>query len=209
MSNDSLNELLARADNAALPPTVSGDLAARVRQRAKRQSRRRVVLSSFATIAGCAVLALMLFSPPTPASRQSTPAQLAQIRAELADLDSAATAHHRAAQALQRIEARAQQLIDEEPYPATPTPLQRVDEARDRAALILVREAERAALQTGQESTANESYQRAARLFPETPAGRVAAGRLKPLGTSTEMRNWRLAERASMQMALSRHPESL
>jgi len=183
MKNDRLMELLARADEGSRPIGPSGDMAQRVREKARRRVRRRAAAGVLASSVACAVLVVTLMRPHPPVQIAGpTAAQVAQIKAEIAAMDSLALLHQRTAEELQRIEVSAATHPDHAYLDSRPDGLLRADEVRDRAALLLVHEAERAAAQPADAAAARESYLRAARLFPETPAGRVAAGRLGPLG---------------------------
>jgi hypothetical protein len=183
MKNDQLMELLARADEAGASPTLSGDIARRVRKKARRRVKRRAAAGVLASCVACAVLVVTLMRPHPPVQNVGpTAAQVAQIKAEIAAMDSLVLVHQRTAEELRQIEARAATHADLAYLNLPTNGLLQVDEARDRAALLLVREGERAAKRPADGAAARESYLRAARLFPETPAGRVAAGRLGPLG---------------------------
>jgi hypothetical protein len=183
MRNDRLQALLARADVAELPE-MSRDLAQRVRMAAKKRARLRLIgagLGTAASLGVCvAIVAVILHSKdlktmPTPL----TQARVTEIRAELARLDSEVSLHQKTAEILVRRQARAVRGRAAEPLARQRDVTQRVDDARERAALMLVREARRTFAEGGRDAAADEDYERAARLFPETAAGREAARHVK------------------------------
>lgn len=176
MTDDILNDLLARADQGALP-AVAGELAHQVRQKQRRRGQRRAVAAAFCS----AFIALLVVLPRWHEPVQivvKPPSSLKQLQDEAAAFDAAATLHERAAHALQLAQLASQRRSDHLIVFLELGASERIDRARDRAALLLLREGERAAENSRNLSSARESYQRAARLFPETPAGRLAAERL-------------------------------
>jgi hypothetical protein len=104
-----------------------------------------------------------------------------EIRVELASLDSAARIHQKTAQALRRKEAAAKtqaMLLFRHEHPLPEDLLQRLDDARERAALMLVREAQRAEARGANDASVDSNYEQAGRLFPDTAAGRGALRRV-------------------------------
>jgi hypothetical protein len=188
MKNDGLSELLHRADQSVeIPRVIGGELAQRVRSHANRRAHARIAVRAGAgVLASCAALVLVIlrwYGPATPSSPRSpsrlSSEQVAEIRAELARLDSEATMHKKTAEALARKDANAMEApsnAQDWAYAWAQAPArQRLDEARERAALILVRKAQRAEARGEDGATTMDDYEQAARLFPETPAGREAA----------------------------------
>lgn len=177
MEDENLQRLLTRAEVAAPAPLRASVLANQVRRRAAGRARRRAAVAGVATTAGVFVLLAMVLRVPSQVSK-TAPVSVTELKAELAELDAAAQLHERAAQALEKQRALARRCDAALVAVSLPDAIGRVDEARDRAALMLLREAEREAAHSKNISLARESYRRAARLFPETPAGRVAAEKL-------------------------------
>lgn len=176
MKEDALQDLLTRADEAASTAAVSG-VVEMVRKKQRRRTHRRGGMAALSI--GC--VALLVILPRLRPAEQIAIKRLEsvdQIKAEVAAYDAAAELHERAARALQAAEMTARHRSDHLILLLQPDASSRIDQARNRAALLLLREGERAADQPQNLSAARESYQRAARLFPETPAGRVAAERL-------------------------------
>lgn len=177
MKEDALQNLLSRADEAYLPPAHVADVAQKVRQKQRRRTRRRAALAALSV----ACLALLVMLPRWQKTGQivvNPPASPEQIKAEIAAYDAAAERHERAAHALQMAQITAERRSDHLILLLRPNVSARIDQARDRAALLLLREGERAADNPQNLPSARESFQRAARLFPETPAGRLAAEKL-------------------------------
>ena len=125
------------------------------------------------------MLLAVLLRPAEPSRVTSAVAEsVKEMEAEIVALDGAALRHESRAKSLERERSPARRRYTAFDVLSHPDGLQRVDEARDRAALLLLREAEREAADSRNISVARESDRRAARLFPETPAGRVAAEKL-------------------------------
>jgi len=176
MKEDALQDLLTRADEAASPAVVTGVID-RVRKKRRRRARRRAGMAAL-SIACVAVLVILPRLRPAEQIAIKPTGSVDQIRAEVAAYDAAAELHERAARALQAAEMTAQRRSDHLILLLQPDARSRIEQARNRAALLLLREGERAADNPQNLPSARESYQRAARLFPETPAGRLAAERL-------------------------------
>lgn len=186
MSVDRLEELLAHADAALPPARPARSLAQRVRARAARRARVQLIAATLASLVIAGVL-MHVLRPRTQVLSQdrSTPAafDVRKVRAELAALDAEATLHQRAADdlaaALRRTEplrrSQAQLLL-------APDPLAHLQEARDRAARILVIDGDRLRGAPGNEPRVQAAYRRAVELFPETAAAHEAFERLKAGG---------------------------
>jgi hypothetical protein len=179
MKDQALQDLLSRADEASLPPALSEGIAQKVRRKQRRRTRRGAALA----VLSVACIAVLITLPRWQKQQDGQIAlkptvSVEQLQAELAACDAAAELHQRAAHALELARIAAQRRSERLIQSLQASASNRIDEARDRAALLLLREGERAADNPQAPSSARESYQRAARLFPETPAGRLAAERL-------------------------------
>jgi hypothetical protein len=186
MRNDPLHDLLCRADSAIPPPPIAVRLAERVVRKARLQVIRRTGLAVIVSIiaGGLIISHSRRAHPPAPVVL-TAPVNVAEIRLELAQLDADAKLHRQLATDLQNRRLRMPPTeigIDD---PDAPDPLARVDQATNRTALILLRQADRAADDPATLGRATDLYARAARLFPNTPAGRIAAQRLKRPAAST------------------------
>ena len=178
-----LKDLLSQVDAWAPPPPPPRDLAARVRKVARRNSR---IKSSTAAVVGFVAIGVTLISmlpshqqlAQRPQGPTTTALDSRQLQTELADLEMTAVAHERIARQLISAEA-ASRPGDE--LPAL-DPLAQIGAERDRAARILVRDADLRLGQPGQEARAIEAYRTALRLFPNSPAAKDAARHLKNAG---------------------------
>jgi hypothetical protein len=186
MNDDELGQLLTAADRAASPPNLAKDLSTRVRTRL----RRRQVSVRLAAVGLPLVLAAVVGTTVHSYRRsrvfiESTPAlgmlPIDQLRAEVVQLASDAAVHERVADAL--LSAREQSLRQQKWRQAlaatSEDPGRVLEEARNRAAEILVRDADR---MPADSQGALREYRHVAQLFPNTPAGRQALLKLKSEG---------------------------
>ena len=173
MKTDALAKLLSDADAAAHPPLPGRlDLASAVRMRSARRSRFR--RGGGLMVAGCAATAIVLVSrnpsthPDEPVARGP---DVAQLRAEVAELDSQARLHVMTARAVARAMA---------PHVQTTTGdlMAIISVQRESAAAVLVHEADQLANRTDKK-LAREAYERAARLFYDTAGGQQAQKQLR------------------------------
>ncbi len=184
MPREALEQFLRTADaTAPAPPALAADLPSRVRHRHYRRRRIKSVAAAAVAIIALPLLAMTVFtrhsSPPPPTIATKPPPTL--TRADLARLDLQAELHAQtAAELLHATTSPA----DIQPGPADdPTAvLAHVRQQRDRAALILIYEAEQAA-RDKQTHRAAATYRRTIELFPKTYAAAVARERLKEIPT--------------------------
>jgi hypothetical protein len=178
MTPDPLVSLLTRTDAASPPPPPgAAELATAVRANSARRARKRRVTAVCVSLIVCAGLlgsALDRFHP----RRTAAPAvDVAQIREELARLDSEARLHEKSARALEAAadvlhrRAAAQRLI-------TSDPINRLREQREITAAILLHQATKLALRPETRDTARRELTQAASLFSDTTGGRKAAAML-------------------------------
>ena len=179
---DSLEKLLGKADDAAPPPPFTGDLAGRVRARLRRRRRAIQATSVTGLVLLCTVFLLHPQVPPRSEQPALSQADIARLRAEIADASSEAEAHEMTARLIERGRARFERLRQAQHVLEAPDALARTEDARARAALILVRSGDRMDAKPAARAQVIEVYRQAAQLFPDTPAGRVAAQRLKSFG---------------------------
>ena len=186
MPRDPLKQLLESADaTAAAPPTLA-DLSQRVK---RRHHRRRTMKTAGVAIAAIVMIAVPLLtlamfprhsSPPTNFVMKNRPP--APTRQDLARLDLIAELHEQTADRLQRATSSTQV----QPVPVIVADhdivLKQVREQRDRAALILIYDADQAAREK-QTTRALAAYRRTIELFPQTHWAAVARQRLKEMPT--------------------------
>ena len=180
MKQDALHELLARADEASPPPAIGGDLPARVRARRRRQDRRRGAAALGLLIA--AIAGALLWRPIAPRAPVANQNDLRDAHAEMAQLDKEAEQCQNRADQLKRMEASLPRVSAADYAMLQSDPLQPLYEARQRAALILVRDGDRLRADPQHRQQAVELYRRACSLFPDTPAGQQAQSRLNSQG---------------------------
>ena len=186
MRSDRLEELLRHADAHLPPRPAAGALLERVRARGSRRTRAQVSLAIIASLA-IATITMHWTHPRTrvagPASAKPTVLDVAQCRAELARLDALAALHRRAAdaiEAIQREQSSGQQVAQHLLHARDP--LAHLAEARDRAARIMLLDADRLQATPGEQPRVQAIYRRAVQLFPDTAAAHEAAERLRGAG---------------------------
>lgn len=190
MSRHSLETLLDQADSNFPPQQATTGLVARVRARAAWQARARLALAAIGSILIATAVLQFASWRPTIASKnrpERTVAHTNSWRAELAELDATAELHQKTAEDLMAIEQRdnSEARIDAELQPVA-DPLSYLEEARDRAARVMLMDADRLRTQPGGDRGAEEIVRRAERLFPDTTAIREATSRPKRTGQLTE-----------------------
>jgi hypothetical protein len=178
----SLDQLLKDTDAGAIVSPPSEDLPSRVR-RAHLHQRRRLRIAQ-ASVGAIVIIAAFL-TIPRPHTRQTHPVAIKpapsvpeHFEAELASLDLTARVHERIADELiANRNPRPQRAITRLHDPT----LAMLQQQRDRAALLLVYEADQYRKQNDpQQATA--AYQRTIELFPQSHWANIARQRLK--GTS-------------------------
>jgi hypothetical protein len=186
MPADPLEQLLEHAD-AQLPPRPATKLfAERVRARAARRAKMRIGVAMTVLVAAAMITAYRT-RPKTHLAALPNPGtatiDVAQCRIELAQLDALATVHQRAARRIMQAEdgAVARRRMSPAFLPGR-DPLAPLAEAQDRAARILLLDGDRLEATPGEQPRAQAVYRRAVQLFPDTPAAREAADRLKAAG---------------------------
>ena len=188
MSGDRLEEVLRTADASAPAPPLSDDLATRVRRRLTRRRRHRAAAAavSIALIAGLTITIMFRRSQPQPAlvalPPTTTPALAPAPAAPANDLAVVAAVHELTAEKLLAAAARRSSAASAASAALTPSAAFDVQFARDRAALMLVYDADRH-VKENRPAAALHAYRRAAELFPRTHWGEIALRRLKEMQT--------------------------
>ena len=177
MNDETFGQLLRDADASAPLPKVDDAVATRVRARLRRRQL-SVRASSLVVLVCVAAIGLAIRNAKhrTRPDQATDPVSIAQLKLEAEQLGSEAAVHERVAQALLTARDRAIREQTWQSVAVAPDPLQRIDDARNLAAAILVRDADRMA---DDGAGARDLYRDAAELFPETRAGKKAAGMLK------------------------------
>ena len=179
MTPDPLTTLLTRADAASPPPPAQvSDLAAAVHSTSARRSRTRRAPAVCVATALCAAL-ILLTHRPSPQNRIVAPTvDVAQLRVEVARLNSEAEFHQSMARAMERAITAAHRGETAGNLIAS-DPLAKLQEQREVAAAILVHQANKLSLQPQTKDAAQQELSRAATLFPDTTAGQQAEAALR------------------------------
>lgn len=186
MSRDRLEQVLRTADaSAPAPPRLNDDLATRVRRRLarRRQHRAAAGVLGIAVIIGLTVSIVLRRSDPPPVRIAASPpitaaTTTAAPAAPAEDLAMTVALHELTAERLLASSRRSSAAS----AALTPSPATDVQFARDRAALILVYDADRH-VRENRPAAAVAAYRRAAALFPKTHWGELALRRLKEMQT--------------------------
>jgi hypothetical protein len=184
MPKHTLDQLLRDVDAAAPAPPALTQLPARVRRRRHRRRMMKAVAVAAVAIIAIPLLALtMLTRPgPRPIVATSRPAP-APTRQDLARLNLQAELHEQTAAAmLKATDLASAPAVAIVPAVADENVLAHVRQQRDRAALVLIYEADQAAREK-QTTRALAGYRRTIQLFPKTYAAAVARQRLKEMPT--------------------------
>ena len=176
MSHDVLAQLLKSVDAASPAPNVPDDLPTRVRRRLVHRRHVRAI-TGVTAVALLVATVTFLPHPGTPGRGQGRGASHA---AHLAALDREAALHEQTA-ALLLTSRRVPSSPSIVPAPADSV-LSEIRQQRDRAALILVYEADRARDEK-RPDRALAAYRRTIELFPTTYWAGVARQRLKEMST--------------------------
>lgn len=183
--SDELEQLLRHADaTSASPVEHIGDMGQRVRSLARRRRSARLAGSAAAMfIAALAALYAVRPHPAAPIVRDDAPApSLDAIEDALAALDTEADARMAIVEHLVMAERRR----DSARRIPAPDPMISVRREQDRAAYLLIYEAERLAQLSGEQARAAEEYRRVVALFPDTRWASVARERLAKTNSSSE-----------------------
>ena len=202
MSEDPIKQLLRRADLAAGPPNLQGDVVERV----FRLARRRATVTRWAAAAGI-VLALgaagLMVRIAGPGSGQRPQRQVAdsqrrpstdigtangppaaltpasRLRAEIASLRAEADSRTAVVEHMLAAEQRRRSLARYRRHRAWPDPGEQVERQMDRAALAMVFQADRMSREVELRAPAMAIYHRTIELFPESRWADVARQRLE------------------------------
>lgn len=173
--NDVLEELLRSTDAANPPPARTCDVVPAVKRRRSQRRRVRVATASFTSAALLVAAAVALLrEPPRP---RPAPLAVAPMTPPIElNPETRVRIHEMTIQALQA--RRAQRRSAERIAAVASTPSPR--ELRDRAALILIYDAEQHR-RARRRDDAVAAYRRTIDLFPQSPWADVARQRLKQI----------------------------
>ncbi len=190
MNEDRIRELLESADRAAGPPSYGPVSVARIRKRAHRRRMRRVAFPLAA--AAVLLLGLSIWSvgtrtsqPPVPESEQRIASLEEQVRQLQTQTESAlrlvqdVLAQERQQQRLDALETELASIGD---------PRQEMLTQADKAAFVLVYQADRFYRELKQTQSAIEAYEQVIRVFPESRWAEEAKARLAKIKTNESNR---------------------
>ena len=189
MSERSVEELLRRADAAAGRPALVPDLAGRVLRRARRRRRRAVVgLAAAASVLLAAGATLLLSTdraaPTAPpehvadTQRPVRPGGAERLREEIARLRAEADSRMAVVEHMLALERRREKAKPYRRHVAVADPAEQIQQQMDKAALVMVYQADRLSRQLNLRAPAMAIYRRTIELFPETHWAGVARQRL-------------------------------
>jgi hypothetical protein len=191
MIDDPLQGLLRQADRAVgLPPALPDGFAARIRdQAARRRHARRITRSSLAAILvlviSAALFTRLIHLGPTPHHNSPITArsdqgerEIAQLRAEIADLRRQADSSTDLIQRLQDGQRTQQSLAALERFQGRPDPIELVDQELDRAAFVTFYQADRMLNELNLPDAAAQSYHQVIDRFGGTKWAALARKRL-------------------------------
>ena len=184
MNDDRLKMLLQDADRRANlhPAMCGGDLAKAVRRRAHRRRVMRVGLSS---VAAAVVFAAVGFWVVGGILDERNARQIARLEEKVADLTMQTEASQKFIAELVEREKQSMRLLELEAELASiPDPLVEIERQYDKAAFVLVYQADRLYKELNLKGSAVETYNRVIDLFPENKWAEVARTRLSEMSES-------------------------
>jgi hypothetical protein len=187
-SRDRLADLLVSADAAS--PVGAAKAAAALAQRCRGIARRRIRTRRFTSSAAvCLLLAGLCVVasrrvPPAPVSHNpaaASPVDVETARAELRALREESRHREALVQRLLAGEQRRRAAAELRRASLSPDALQRLRHEEDRAALVLIHQADRSSRDSRRQEAAAEGYRRVVELFPQSQWAAVARRRIDQL----------------------------
>jgi hypothetical protein len=182
---DPIYEILRNADGAATAPSVPHALADRVLARRRRRRATRMTFSLALMAALVLAIATMLFLTSSQPSRQlaatkrvSPGLPVERALATGSALDPLARVSELAAQRLVGLERANEQAAEARRRISRPDARLAMDHQRARAAMTLLRQAQRMRTPSDTTQAADARYRLVIELFPDTPAATIAQRRL-------------------------------
>lgn len=196
MGTDRLHELLRQADAAAgPPPSLPDGLAERARRIERLRRRRTVLFSSAVAMLILAFGASLLLRDVGLHENAGGGRQVVRqtdlkpdgvrVRKEMARLRAEAESRLSVARRMAEIQRHYERLAALEAAGQRPDPVEQAQREMDRAACVLVHQADRLDRDLHLRRSAIESYRETIRLFPDTTWAAVARERLARLEQET------------------------
>ena len=193
MDEHRIEELLRGADAAAeTPRDMPAELPGEIRRLAQRRRHARAIRRTAIVVIGLAALAgSVLYTLPTRPGGDGRPKVVshlddAAMQAEIRRLDIEVETRMAIVDHMLRIERRQKRLSSLLRQLDRPDPREQLHAQVERAAFILISQADRLDREEKSPHEAAEYYRRIVKLFPETRWARVAADRLQEIGTSDQ-----------------------
>ncbi len=176
---DPIGKMLKQADAAMKSPAMGENLAQRVRRRAAHGRQLRTAMGCLAFVAVGVLSVMVMRDRPRPMVQAKLP-----TKDDLRLLEADANYHQMVADLLEQHE-RQMALPDTSKADEY---LWQLSQQGNRAALILVRSADRIYQESHDRQAAEAGYRQAIRLFPDSPAAAVAEQRLRNIdGKGSEL----------------------
>ncbi len=205
MNEEKLKNLLHQIDRTAGPPPVPADLARRVRPKAARQKRWAIVIPSAA--AALLVLAATMFilsKNEQPAARpipniekpslmaenpSVSPTEIARLQKEIDQLKAEADARMKIVRELIALEKKRKTLDElEQKLASMKDPVEEMRQQVEKAAFILVYQADRKLSEYNLRNSALADYHQAVEFFPNTQAAQKARLKIAELENSQNLK---------------------
>ncbi len=180
MNEEQFRTLLQRADDVAGEPTIRGISAAGIRRRI----RRRRIITTAVPLAAAAVItiAIATLSHPKPEPTPLPPPQperIASLEEQVKQLQAQTDATLKLVQEVLEKDRQQRRLAALEAELASiPDPVQQMEERVDKAAFVLLYQADRLYKELNQTESAVAAYKEVIQLFPENQWADVARERL-------------------------------
>lgn len=184
MSEERLKELLRQADRCAEShrSSPSGGLADIVRGRARSRHIKRISFSSAAAAVVFAAVGLWVVGGILDGRNAR---QIARLEEKVAELTMQTEASQKFISELVEREKQSVRLLElEDELASIPDPLAEIERQYDRAAFVLVYQADRLYKELNLKGSAVETYNRVIDLFPENKWAEVARTRLSEMSES-------------------------
>ena len=189
MGDDRIEELLRQADRAAgARPAMPPDLAGRVRRLARRRRAVRITTGAVAAALAVGIATAVFMAGPhgEPAPVDNTlivdvdnpQDDLVRLRVEFGELRAEAEATLAVARRILDLQSEQKLLAELARIRARPDPVEEVRQQMDKAAFIIVYQADRMYRELNLHESAIASYRQSIKLFPQTRWADVARERL-------------------------------
>jgi len=178
VNQEKIERLLARADEAAGEPAFALATAAGIRRRIHRE--RLVTMAVPTTVAAGIVLGATLWVVCLPTGRpQPQPQRIASLEEQVRQLRAQTEATLKLLQEVLETDRRERRLASlEAEFASIPDPIREIERQVDKAAFILVYQADKVYQELNESESAVRAYREVIQFFPTSPWAQVARERL-------------------------------